>query len=84
MFLKNGLSLCAKIAWFFVNFNNFEMFLLLVVVSLLIALVFGAAFRRKNYWKSRGVKGPEPVVFLGNLDVLGNPVDTQQPQVYHK
>jgi hypothetical protein len=60
------------------------MFLLLAVVGLVLAIVVGAAFRRKGYWKNRGVKGPEPALFLGNLDVLGNPVDNQHPLILHR
>jgi hypothetical protein len=60
------------------------MFLLLVVFGLLAALAIGMAWKRKNYWKERGVGGPGPILFWGNLDLLGNQVDNQQPLILQK
>lgn len=60
------------------------MLLLLVIVSVLFAIALGLAWKRKAYWKERGVIGPEATLLLGNLDELGNQVNTQQPVILQK
>jgi hypothetical protein len=60
------------------------MLAILVGVALLVTVIVGLAYKRKSYWKDRGAKGPEPALFWGNLDVLGNPVETQQGPIYYQ
>ena len=43
-------------------------FLLILVISTFF--LFWTALRKKNYWKNRGILGPEPLLFKGNIDLI--------------
>nr|CAD2190429.1 unnamed protein product [Meloidogyne enterolobii] len=46
----------------------FLLILLLITISSLF--LFLTAKRKSNYWKNRGIPGPEPVPIKGNIDLI--------------
>ena len=56
----------------------FLLILLLITISSL--LLFWTAIRKNNYWKNRGIRGPEPLLIKGNIDSIfgyNNPLSLQ-------
>ncbi|KAF7633682.1 hypothetical protein Mgra_00006863 [Meloidogyne graminicola] len=47
------------------------MLILILLILLISALfLFLTTLKRNNYWKNRGIPGPEPLPFKGNIDLI--------------
>ncbi|KAI6206229.1 putative cytochrome P450 CYP13A8 [Aphelenchoides besseyi] len=49
------------------------MILIATILIGFVVFVVGLFWKHKDYWKSRGIKGPEPALFVGSILQLGDP-----------
>ncbi|KAF7633686.1 hypothetical protein Mgra_00006867 [Meloidogyne graminicola] len=43
---------------------------MLLILLIFALFLFLTALKRNNYWKNRGIPGPEPLPFKGNIDLI--------------
>uniref|UniRef100_A0A915NMW8 Cytochrome P450 n=1 Tax=Meloidogyne floridensis TaxID=298350 RepID=A0A915NMW8_9BILA len=58
----------------------FLIIILLIITTFSLLLLFWTAIRKNNYWKNRGIPGPEPLPLKGNIDLIfgnKNPLSLQ-------